>query len=85
MRARRFGARDLCRGPGRLCAALAIDRSHDGCSLFDGGAVWLARGRPPLRVRTSRRIGIARAAERRLRFYEAGNPFVSGPRFLSPP
>lgn len=78
-------ARDLCRGPGRLCRALAIDRSFDGADLFSDRFLWLARDDwAPARVRRSRRIGITRAAEHRLRFYLAGSPYVSGPARLSP-
>jgi len=77
-------ARDLCRGPGRLCAALDIDRSFDGAELFTRERLWLEPGQPQGKVRRSRRIGLTRAAHRRLRFYEAGNPFVSGPARLSP-
>ena len=77
--------RDLCRGPGRLCRALAIDRSFDGIDLFDASRPLAGRGRGvSLRVRRSPRIGVTRAAERRLRFYAAGSPFVSGPARLSP-
>ncbi|HEX3370123.1 MAG TPA: DNA-3-methyladenine glycosylase [Candidatus Cybelea sp.] len=85
---RRRGAealRDLCRGPGRLCQALAIDRKLDGADLFADGALWLARAdREPARVRRSCRIGLTKAAHRRLRFYAAGSPFVSGPARLNP-
>ncbi|MGA7354711.1 MAG: DNA-3-methyladenine glycosylase [Candidatus Cybelea sp.] len=78
-------ARDLCRGPGRLCRALAIDRSLDGIDLFAHPHLWLAHGDAfPTRIRRSPRIGITRAAERRLRFYAAGSPYVSGPARLSP-
>ena len=28
--------RDLCRGPGRLCQALGIDRTYNGADLTDG-------------------------------------------------
>jgi DNA-3-methyladenine glycosylase len=78
--------RDLCRGPGRLAQALGIDRRHDSFELFSGGGLWLAAPlEPPGRIRASRRIGLAKAASRRLRYYEAGNSFVSGPRKLSPP
>lgn len=77
--------RDLCRGPGRLCRALEIDRSLDGVDLFADPRLWLgdADG-ATVRVRRSRRIGLTRAAERRLRFYAAGSPFLSGPARLSP-
>jgi DNA-3-methyladenine glycosylase len=85
-RRRTDSIRDLCRGPGRLAQALEIDRSLDGRQLLTDPELWLAR---PVRERAaigvSRRIGITRAAHRRLRFYERGNPFVSGPRALSPP
>lgn len=78
--------RDLCRGPGRLAQALGIDRRHDGQELFAGGRLWLAAPLEPAgRIRASRRIGLTKAASRLLRFYEAGNPYVSGPGKLSPP
>ena len=77
--------RDLCRGPGRLCRALEIDRSLDGVDLFAHPRLWLADADgATVRIRRSRRIGLTRAAERRLRFYAAGSPFVSGPARLSP-
>jgi DNA-3-methyladenine glycosylase len=76
--------RNLCRGPGRLCTALAIDRTFDGIDLLARGDLWLAARDGCGRIRRSRRIGITRAAARRLRFYEAGSPYVSGPAHLSP-
>jgi DNA-3-methyladenine glycosylase len=77
--------RNLCRGPGRLCEALAIDRTFDGVDLLTHRDLWLAAGGGTgYRIRRSRRIGITRASARRLRFYEAGSPFVSGPARLSP-
>ncbi|MBV9718445.1 MAG: DNA-3-methyladenine glycosylase [Candidatus Eremiobacteraeota bacterium] len=87
MRKRRQVAsdRDLCRGPGRLCRALAIDRSFDGIDLSANQQLWLAEdGSVCARVRRSPRIGITQAADRRLRFYVAGSPFVSGAARLSP-
>lgn len=78
--------RDLCRGPGRLCRALEIDRVFDGTDPLADPRLWLAAPtRPVRRIRVSPRIGIRLAAHRRLRFYEAGSPFVSGPARLSPP
>jgi DNA-3-methyladenine glycosylase len=76
--------RDLARGPGRLCQALAIDLDLDGVDLLRDRRLWLAAGTASAGVGASRRIGITKAAERVLRFYEKGNPFVSGPKGLSP-
>ncbi len=76
--------RDLCRGPGRLCQALSIDLDLDGADLLAGSGLWLAASPATAkRVGTSPRIGITKAADRLLRFYERGNPFVSGPKALS--
>jgi DNA-3-methyladenine glycosylase len=73
--------RDLARGPGRLTAAFAIDKRFDGIDLCDPKSpIWLGAGLKPLpRIGVSVRIGISRAARRKLRFYERGSPFVSGP------
>jgi DNA-3-methyladenine glycosylase len=78
---------DLTRGPGRLAAAFRIDRRHDGLDLCAPGPLWLgAIAAPAGPIAKTVRIGITRAAERPLRFYERGNPFVSGPkRLLLPP
>ncbi len=77
--------RDLARGPGRLCQALAIEMDLDGVDLLCDEQLWLAAVPPSgARIGKSRRIGITKAAERLLRFYEKGNPFVSGPKSLSP-
>jgi len=72
------------RGPGKLCQALAIRQErHDGLNLC-GPRLFLADGPPPPEpIRTSARIGVAYAgawARRRLRWYLAGNPWVSGGR-----
>jgi DNA-3-methyladenine glycosylase len=76
--------RDLARGPGRLCAALNIDRRLDGIDLCMQGRLWLGTdGQPTGEIGQSKRIGINRAAGSRLRFYVRGNAFVSGPRALN--
>ena len=84
--------RDLTRGPGRLAAALRIDHSLDGLDLFSRGPLWLGvivpaksgktGGAAEVAVGTGVRIGITHAADRLFRFYERGNPFVSGPKRL---
>jgi DNA-3-methyladenine glycosylase len=79
---------DLTRGPGRLASALEIDGRHHGIDLLTSKNLWLGvsesaeAGRKARRVRKTVRIGISRAADRMFRFYEYGNPFVSGPKRL---
>ncbi len=75
--------RDLCRGPGRLCMALGIDAALDGSRFETAGPLDLAFTRPAP-IGCSVRIGISKAADRPLRFYLAGSPYLSGPRSLSP-
>jgi len=77
-------ARDLARGPGRLCAALAIDRRLDGIDLCQAGPLWLGSdGRASEEIGRGKRIGITHAADSPLRFYVRGNSFLSGPRALN--
>src|SRR5437016_1407091 len=77
---------DLTRGPGRLAQALQIDRRHDGVDLCADEKLWLgAIDHPVGRIGKSVRIGITRAADKLLRFFERSNPFVSGPRRLLQP
>jgi DNA-3-methyladenine glycosylase len=74
---------DLTRGPGRLAAALQIDRRHDGLDLCARGTLWLGDSKHPAGpIARTVRIGITRAAHQLFRFYERGNPFVSGPKRL---
>lgn len=76
--------RDIARGPGRLAKAMHIDKRYDGVDLCAGEAVWLgtaARRMGP--IRRSTRIGLTREVDRKRRFFESGNPNVSGPRSLS--
>ncbi|CAG0973675.1 Putative 3-methyladenine DNA glycosylase [Anaerolineae bacterium] len=83
MRALRGGVRDLdlCRGPARLCQALAIDRTLNTADLTNSLHLWIESGQRPTRIAQTPRIGVAYAgawARRRLRFIESGSPFVSG-------
>ena len=65
--------RDLARGPGRLAAALDIDRRLDGADLCHEGALWIAGdGGDVPEIGTSTRIGLSREADRPLRFLHPG-------------
>jgi DNA-3-methyladenine glycosylase len=73
-------SRDACRGPGRLCRALDIDRRLAGSHVFqEDPPLTLREGRAPPRVAISPRVGIRHAARRRLRFFDPDSPAVSSP------
>jgi len=77
------GLLDLARGPGRLTQAMQVDFRQDGLDLCATGPLWLAASRRKTgAVGKSVRIGLTRNADRKLRFYERGNPYVSGPMRL---
>lgn len=76
--------RDVCRGPARLCRALAIGPEFDGADLTRDHRLWIAAPveRSENKVRRTARIGVDYAGEwagRRLRWIVVGSRFVSGP------
>ena len=74
---------DVARGPGRLAEAMQIDFSQDGLDLCAAGPLWLAATRQETgAIGKSVRIGLTRNVDRKLRFYERRNPYVSGPKRL---
>jgi DNA-3-methyladenine glycosylase len=77
------GKLDLARGPGRLTQAMQVDLRQDGVDLCAAGPLWLATSRRKAgAIGKSVRIGLTRNVDRKLRYYERGNPYVSGPRRL---
>lgn len=75
---------DVAGGPGKICQALAIDRSLDGIALVSG-PLKVSEGEPvgDPDVAAGPRIGVdyaGEAAEWHLRFALRGNPHVSRPR-----
>jgi DNA-3-methyladenine glycosylase len=82
MRRRRPQARsdrDLTNGPGKLCAALGIDRRMNGLPLQRYPVVIRAGSIvKDSNVVITPRIGISRAADWPLRFLLRDSPFVSG-------
>ena len=77
---------DLARGPARLCEALAVTKAFDGWDITAGRELWIADdpdpNELPRQITRSARIGVTSAHRRLLRFYLAGNPYVSGRRKL---
>lgn len=73
----------LTSGPGRLAEAFGITRARDNDSDLTSAesSLWIGDdGYLPKRVLLSPRIGITKAADRKLRYTIAGNLFVSGPK-----
>ena len=65
-------------GPGRLTRAFGITRSHNGRDLTRGSLrVCEPIGEEPFEIGVSPRVGIREAQDWLLRFYVAGNRFVS--------
>jgi DNA-3-methyladenine glycosylase len=81
MQERRSHARsryELTNGPGKLCLALGITADHNGRPLDTPPIRILAGAAVPDRdVVVTPRIGITRAADWPLRYFIAGDPFVS--------
>ncbi len=78
------GVRDLARGPGRLTAALQIDRRHDGIDLTRRGPLWIGSdGAAAGAIGQSVRIGLTKGADARLRYFVAGSGYLSGARRLN--
>jgi DNA-3-methyladenine glycosylase len=74
----------LTNGPGKLCAALDIDRKLDGVDLCDAGSPLIVARNPAAAWRRQRgpvvataRLGITLAADWPMRFFLEGSPYVS--------
>ncbi len=66
----------LCNGPGKLAQALAFSPADNGASLLQP-SFFLLPTESPCEIAVSPRIGITKAADLPLRFFVAGNRFVS--------
>lgn len=77
--------RDLTRGPGRMTQAMAVGIELDGVDLDTSPELFLETATPNIDqpISVSARIGLSKSVDWPLRFYYAGNPFVSGPRKLT--
>ncbi len=79
--------RKLTSGPGRLCEAFGVTRTRDngGDLTSSGSPLWIGcDGHHTRSVVLTPRVGITKAAEHPLRYFLAGNPFVSGPKTHRP-
>jgi DNA-3-methyladenine glycosylase len=75
--------KNISSGPGRMAEAMDITRDRDNGKNFTSARSDLQLVDDGYRVRkisVSRRIGITKSADELLRYFVAGNAFVSGPR-----
>ena len=68
----------LCSGPGRLCEALAITRTHNGLRV-DRAPFELRAGAHPIDIVQGKRIGISKAVDLPWRFGWKGSRYLSKP------
>lgn len=71
----------LTTGPGRLCQALAIDRSLDGIDVTVPETLWVVPGelKDGEEIVVAERVGVTAAEDLPLRYLLRGTPFVSRP------
>ena len=78
-----FRDHELCAGPGKICQALRIARSHNGVDFIESDELFLEVGYtvPRIRIAIGPRVGVdcagATWARRKLRFWIKGHPSVS--------
>ena len=80
-------ARELARGPARLCQALGVDRALNGADLCDPASPLRLRGGErgvpageELTISAGPRVGVSAAADTNWRFWLDGEPTVSAYR-----
>jgi len=67
---------NLCSGPGKLTQAFGITKKHNNLSVLDG-PIQIYNSRLKPEITASTRIGLSAGKELELRFFIAGNKFVS--------
>lgn len=72
---------DLANGPGKLCVAMAIDRSLNGADFLDDTLYVADNGFCDFKIKKSPRIGIRVGTDKRWRFFIKGSEFVSKSKF----
>jgi DNA-3-methyladenine glycosylase len=78
LRRRMNDQRQLCSGPGKLCQAFGIDDGVHVLDLTASDAIWISPSETPTsELLIGERIGITKSPELELRFFEAGNRYVS--------
>ena len=75
---------DLANGPGKLTAAMGIDRGFNGEDLLNSERLFVEEGPRPKKVQRSARVGIRVGTDRPWRFFVVGSGYVSRGKPSSP-
>lgn len=67
----------LCSGPGKICAAMGIDKSLNETKINDKISIREHKTIPDSNIVRTTRVGITSAVDLQWRFYVKGNEFVS--------
>ncbi len=70
---------NLCSGPGKICTALSIDKSHNATKINEKIGIYDYKIILEKDIVKTRRVGISSAADLEWRFYVKGSKFVSRP------
>jgi DNA-3-methyladenine glycosylase len=68
--------RNLCSGPAKLVQAFGVTKADNGLILQPESGLWIEEGER-MKIVSGPRVGISRAVEAPLRFWAAGNPYIS--------
>lgn len=70
--------KELCNGPAKLVQAMGITKADYGKPLFDNNELFIkSRKQGKLDIQKGSRIGVSKEIEKPLRFWIAGNPYIS--------
>lgn len=72
---------NLTNGPGKLAKAFVIDKSLNGADLSGSDIYIMENEIKDRKIMSSKRMGITKNTEKKFRFFEYANPFVSGRDF----
>ncbi|MBN1289754.1 MAG: DNA-3-methyladenine glycosylase [Actinobacteria bacterium] len=75
----RGGGRELMSGPGKVCQALGVTKSHNGVDLTEGElGIYRPLKPAPFETGATGRIGVVGWTEKPFRFVIKGSPYISG-------
>lgn len=81
---RESGSWPTTNGPGKFCRAFGLTRKQSGRDLTGARLYIIDRGKTPVEIVQTTRIGIKKGIEKPWRFFDAGSTYVSVKKRLTP-